>query len=426
MLDWLGQGGSEQLLWELISRSDKQRVRHRIVTVYPHEPVYVMANRMHAVGAYDLTTDTQTPVAPATNGGAASVNLSERGAKALRLIHRISVPVLHRLPEAWKRPIWDAEDVLLALPRVHAEFRHQPPDIIHSHVFSGFRAGVALHYLTRRPHVHTVTGMFEQLRRLGQERQISQFRRFRRTVARWFIADEYRNDLHGIGVEEDHIGGLRGVIDVAQIAAVREQAERYRLQIRRELGLSDSAILGLSVGRFHASKGHQYSVEALPRILTAFPDFHWIALGQGKPQESYERRARELGVAGHAHVLGFRDDPLPYYAAADVYLRTPIIEADTLSSFNAMAMGTPTVGFDTGGATELMRKVGHGILVANSNAVALADGVLQILRQTDRGRALSARGIEYAERHLDIAPSIEEFVRSYERVLRSSSAGTLT
>ena len=35
-------------------------------------------------------------------------------------------------------------------------------------------------------------------------------------------------------------------------------------------------------------------------------------------------------------------------------------------------MGLPVVGFDAGSETELLRKVGHGILVSNKDAAVLA------------------------------------------------------
>ena len=115
---------------------------------------------------------------------------------------------------------------------------------------------------------------------------------------------------------------------------------------------------------------------------------------------SLEARTRELGAAAHVHLAGFHANPLPYYAAADIYLRTPIFEADNLSSYQAMALAVPVVGFDTGAETELLRQVGHGIIVPNRDPSALAKAAADILTLPDAGRSLGERGREYCQKHL--------------------------
>lgn len=422
LIDWLGGGGSEQLIWEIVRLSDPARSIHRVATVHPHAQNYVFAERFARFGAYDL------PPASARDEGGAPIpatpasarGLAARSIEVVRLLHRISAPVLHQLPVRWKQPIWDAEEIVTAMPRLLVECARHSPDVIHSHGLSGFRVGLALHYLTRKPYLHTVTALFTQLERIGWKRLIDEYRRFHASVSRWFIAEPYVPDLLGVGVQRSRIGALRGVIDLRSIAEVRDERERHRREIRRELGVPDDALLALSVGRFDPVKGHEYAVRALPHVAAEFPNLHWAALGQG-PSEGYEASARALGVADRAHLVGFRDDPLPYYAAADLYLRTPIVEADTLASYTAMAFGLPIVGFDTRCPTELIPTVGHGLLARNEDPIALANAIRDLLRLRDRGRALGARGIDYAARHLDIGTSIEEFVGSYERAIGRSS-----
>jgi glycosyltransferase involved in cell wall biosynthesis len=99
-------------------------------------------------------------------------------------------------------------------------------------------------------------------------------------------------------------------------------------------------------------------------------------------------------------------------------LRTPTLEADNLSSYNAMAVGLPVVGFRTGCPTELIPTVQHGILVENANPRALAAGIQSVLALADQGRAMGERGADYAAQHLDIQASVDEFTRAYEQVAR--------
>ena len=240
LIDWLGGGGSEQLIWEIVRLSDPARAIHRVATVHPHAHNYVFANRFARVGAYDLpsvSTAAEPAAAPFGHSGRAR-GLGNRTVELIRSLHKLSAPVLHSLPVRWKQPIWDAEEIVTAIPRLLAECARHPPDVIHSHGLSGFRVGLALHYLTRKPYVHTVTALFTQLERIGWKRLIGEYRRFRSSVTRWFIAEPYVPDLLGIGVRPSSIGALRGVIDVDAIAAVRSDRQRHRRAIRRELGLT--------------------------------------------------------------------------------------------------------------------------------------------------------------------------------------------
>jgi glycosyltransferase involved in cell wall biosynthesis len=411
VIDDLGGGGAQRLLWDLVRLSDPRRVKHHVETVLPYAPVFLLAAPMKAHGAYDF------PSPPPGDAPPARPPRRVTAATFYRSARRLMTPPLRRLPESWKRPFRSAEVILPALPRMLRRVAELQPDVIHGHNLLGFRASLLLHALTGIPWVVTVSCNFAQLEHYGWGELVSEYRYFRQRIARWFIAAEYVDQLRGIGVPASRIEPLRGVVDLAAAEAAGAQAVHHRRAVRRELGISDDALLVLSVGRLDPTKGHEYAVAALPSLVGAFPDLHWVLLGQGSARHA--EQARALGVGGHAHVLGYRDDPLPYYAAADLYLRTTLLEADTMSSYNAMALGIPVVGFRNQGATELVPRVGHGLLVSCGDPAALADGVRQVLSLPDRGRAMGARGRAYAAQHLDIGDSVAELVRSYAQVAAS-------
>jgi glycosyltransferase involved in cell wall biosynthesis len=226
----------------------------------------------------------------------------------------------------------------------------------------------------------------------------------------------YRNELLSIGVPANKLLDIYGTLDLDAIEAVRAEREQHRREVRRKLNLPDDAIIALAVGRLDPSKGHLYALEALPRILSQFPNVHWIVLGEGEQRRELEKRIEELNVAEHAQLIGFDPQPLPYYAAADVYLRTTTMEGENISSRQAIAMGLPTVGFDTCCETDLIATLGHGILVANADAPALADATCEILSLPDRGAALGARGIDYCKTHLGIEKHVDDLMSLYTQL----------
>jgi glycosyltransferase involved in cell wall biosynthesis len=120
------------------------------------------------------------------------------------------------------------------------------------------------------------------------------------------------------------------------------------------------------------------------------------------------------------HLMGFAEEPLPFYAAADIYFRTPVYEAENLSSCQAMAMGLPAVGFETGSEQELelIGKAGHGLLVPPRDAAALAEAARHILSLPDRGRSMGQRGASYCQAHLDFQGLISMLVAVYSELHR--------
>jgi glycosyltransferase involved in cell wall biosynthesis len=239
------------------------------------------------------------------------------------------------------------------------------------------------------------------------------YRKYHQRIDRFFLTPAYREQLLNVGVPPAKLVNLRGGIDVAEADRIRAEAGRYRAEIRTKLGLPDNALIALSIGRLHSSKGHQYGLEALPRLVQRFPDLHWILLGEGEMRSELEKRRAELRLQEHAHFIGFVRDPLPFCAAADVFLRTSIFEGDNLSSFNALAMGVPTVGFKTENKSDLIPQVGHGFLAPNCDPAALGDLIEKILLLPDRGREMGSRAIDFCVSNLDMRADVDNCVAVY-------------
>jgi len=231
-----------------------------------------------------------------------------------------------------------------------------------------------------------------------------------------FFAGPSREELRTIGIPDSKIFPIRGAIDLQAFQTVWQKRSKHYKVIQESLFLPSDCCMALSVGRLTPIKGHHFALEAFPFLVDKFPHLHWVVLGEGKQRAELEERAKALGVSRHVHLLGFQDNPLPYYAAATVYFRTGILEGENLSSLQAMAMGLAVVGFDTSCEMDLITKVGHGILVPNQNVEALAAAAEQILTLPDQGREMGSRGMEYIRVNLDIRNAIADFTTIYQNL----------
>ena len=422
IIDTLGGGGSERLVWDIVRLSDPARVQHRVVTIfregYLATPVY--AEPLRQLGAYgDFSRKDAKTQSKEQEHKPDFAPLRLRGKNLPSVVKGPSVYI-------WNSAFWIGQRIKHAsahvpsMRTIPAEFLRFKPDVVHTHGFYGFKYGLLFKTLFRRPLLHVLPALFSQMEAQGTGWLVNRYRRFHRYVDCFALDAGYRNELLSIGVSPNKLLEIEGTLDLDAIAAVKAERERHRREVRGKLGIPEDAILALSVGRLDPSKGHAYAIEALPLVLKQFPNLHWIALGEGEHRPDLEKRIEELGVEQHAHLIGFDPQPLLYYAAADIFLRTTTMEGENISSRQAIAMGLPTVGFDTRCETDLIAKLGHGILVPNLDAAALAEATGRILSIPDRGAAMGARGIEYCKAHMGIQKHVDDLLSVYNHLHEKS------
>ena len=397
LIDGLGGGGSERWIWDIVRLSPSQSVCHHVVTYFPDNGGFVYARLLREIGVYQQ---------PIQQGGVTWLEwMIECCAKYAWLVP------LRKLLSAGLR-VLIATQFYWHLTRAIGRFA---PGIIHVHTFRCFRVGVWLRRLFGYPLLHTVPALFSQMRDAGFTSLPHDYSRYHEWVSR-FVTGASFDELVKVGIPSSKVMKITGVVDIEQIGEVRNRREEFRRGVRTELSLPEDAIIALSVGRLHISKGHELALEAMSTIMSEFKLVHWVVLGEGALRGLLENRRKQLGYTSRMHLIGFQEDPLPYYAAADIYLRTPVFEAENLSSYQAMGMGLPVVGFDTGCETELIRICGHGLLVPCKDVEAFAGGIRAILSLADRGKEWGRRGTEYCQMHLDIRQTITELAALYSQV----------
>ena len=400
LIDGLGGGGSERWVWDIVRLSRAARCTHRVVTFYPDNGRFVYSDALRRCDAHAQPEHNQT------------LALLEHGIDAMA-----RTPYLLPLRKGLSA-LWCVLNALSVTWHVGAVLLKHHPDVVHVHTFRGLRVGVLLRRLFGIPLVHSVPALFSQMTDAGFE-GIPQFYESQKRWIDRFVTGASVSELLSVGIPKQKIMAIHGTIDLETVGSVQAHKQDHSVAIRRELKLAPDSMIALSVGRLHPSKGHLYALDAMQHLVPHFNNLHWVVLGEGAQRELLEARAKSLNVQDHVHLIGFRPEPLPYYAAADIYLRTPIFESENLSSYQAMAMGLPVVGFDTGCETELVSTSGHGALVPARDVMALATAVERILNLPDKGAGLGEKGADYCRQHLNIEQTIVELNDLYDDLQRN-------
>jgi glycosyltransferase involved in cell wall biosynthesis len=168
-----------------------------------------------------------------------------------------------------------------------------------------------------------------------------------------------------------------------------------RAKIRSDWGIGDDTLLIGMVGQFKSQKAYTRAVRVLAKVQKFAPAKLMIVGGwdhkYGAGRVAFEatmRLAVELGVAPDIILVGETTDPIPYFAAFDVFLNTSIFEGLSVSLMEAIACGCPLVLSAVGGAAEICPS--DAILVRDSADIdGYVAGIMHVT--THDTRSLPAR-----------------------------------
>jgi glycosyltransferase involved in cell wall biosynthesis len=185
------------------------------------------------------------------------------------------------------------------------------------------------------------------------------------------------------------------------IPPLKVDRETGRRLVRQLLGAEPEAVVVL-VGRLHPAKGQTELVEAAPRVLERQPGARFLLLGGEDPyQLAYARRVRErigqLGLEAAFAIRGHHEDAPAVMSGSDLVAmpsgpdeRGMGREGFGLVGIEAMAVGTPVVGYADGALPEVLGD--RAELVPAGDREALADSIVALLDDPSRREQLGARG----------------------------------
>jgi len=191
---------------------------------------------------------------------------------------------------------------------------------------------------------------------------------------------------------------------------------KYDSGLRDALGIEPNIPLIGIVAQLTAQKGHIYLLEAMRRIVRAFPKTKCLIVGDGPLREKLQGLAEKLGLSGHCIFTGARDDIPEVLSALDVWV-LPSVASEGLprALLEALAMGKPVVTTRVGGIPELVIDGITGILVPPKDSEALKDAILSLLMDREKAREMGKRSRELVVKNF----TQELMVRRIEKLYRT-------
>jgi sugar transferase (PEP-CTERM/EpsH1 system associated) len=326
-------------------------------------------------------------------------------------------PLADRLPKevachcVGKRPGID----IGAIVRLAALLRRLRPSVVHSRNWGAFDGVLAARVAGVRSVVHGEHGR-EAADPEGRDPRRNRLRRIFAPLVSRFVTvsfDLRQWLLTTVRLPDAKLVTIHNGVDVGRFVA------GDRGPGRRALRLPAHAVVVGAVGRLDPVKDHAGLLQAFSILRTDQPSAELVIVGDGPGRADLDRQIHELGLTGHVHLLGMRQDIPLLLRGFDVFALPSLAEGISNTVLEAMASGLPVVATRVGGNPELVEHGATGALVPPANPLVLAaalrcyveDGTLR----ESHGAAARRRVIEHF--------TLERMAQAYRHLYGALDAG---
>ena len=105
--------------------------------------------------------------------------------------------------------------------------------------------------------------------------------------------------------------------------------------------------------------------------------FMWCIVGAGE-DEKLKKRAEKLCVANSVLFLGQRENPYPYYTAADLFVLTSRNEGKPVTVSEAQILGLPALVTEYAAAKEQISNGKNGVILPNKDDAPIAETIIAL------------------------------------------------
>lgn len=307
--------------------------------------------------------------------------------------------------DSLRRAILPGKDIVAYL-QLKGLLRKLKPDIIHTHsAKAGILGRWAGHALKghiepglQKPYVvHTIHGLpFHSyqnplLRKLyiAIEKSAGKC-----TDAFLTVADTMTEKAHaaGIGLDKSFATAYSAIDEDAFVP--RPGVEEIQA-FRRKYGISDQAVVLVTVARLAELKGHDYIIESARRLAGRYVNCCWLFVGDGALTEQIKKRIQMAGLHYRVKLTGLLQPeqiPLAIHAS-DILVHCSLREGLARVLPQAMLCGKPVVSFDIDGAKEVVSPQ-TGFLIEPMDIDGLTDACGKLIEDLDLRQSLGKAGLD--------------------------------
>ncbi len=302
-----------------------------------------------------------------------------------------------------------------AFLRLWQLYRKLKPSIVHSRNLSAVEAAVvaALAGVPARVHgehgrdIHDIDGLNKKyllLRRLCQP-FIHRYICVSKDLEQWLLST--------VQIPAHKVGQVYNGVDRERFKPVVGNARDILPPAMR----SASCVIG-TVGRLQEVKDQLTLVRAFVQLRLNLADSGFypvlVIVGDGPLRPAVEALIVELGLGDAVWLAGARDDVPQLMQAMDLFVLPSKAEGISNTILESMACGLPVVATAVGGNVELVLPDKTGSLVEANNPKAMADTLVNYVRDAQLLRAHGEAGRQRIEQEFSMEAMVSRYLAVYD------------
>lgn len=276
----------------------------------------------------------------------------------------------------------------------------EPHDIIHSHDWLTYLAGIEAKKVSGKPliiHVHAtdfdrsgdnVNPEVYRIEKQGME-----------AASKIITVSNLTRDIviNKYNINPDKVETIYNAVEPV----------RFSEEIVAGKGFDEKVVTFL--GRITMQKGPEYFIEAANKVLKVMPNVRFVMAGSGDMMERMMRMAASLKVTDRFHFSGFLKgkDVYTMLNLSDVYIMPSVSEPFGISPLEAIQSNVPVIISKQSGVSEVLT---HAIKVDFWDTDAMADAIYGILNYPSLAGHLKTNSLKELEnlRWKNVAAKVKE------------------
>lgn len=153
----------------------------------------------------------------------------------------------------------------------------------------------------------------------------------------------------------------------------------------------------VSIGRLTYQKGFDLLIEAWSLVESKHPNWLLNIYGEGEDRSKLEKMIADKSL-NNITLKGLTNDVRAVYDTAAIYVMSSRFEGLPVVLIEAQSRGLPIVSFDCpSGPAEIVHHNIDGLLVNNGNIQALAESIIELIKDVDLRTSMSKQALKAAK-----------------------------
>ncbi len=194
-------------------------------------------------------------------------------------------------------------------------------------------------------------------------------------------------------------------------------SNQHKLLIRQSLfksGPDDFVII--SVAALHERKGLNYLIEAFAKVADKKDKVKLVIVGEGPERKKLEKLIKNLNLDDKVTLTGTQNEIARLLKSSDLFVLPSLREAFGLAIVEAMDVGIPVIGSNTGGIPEIIEDGKTGLLVEPKDLESLKDKILQLIENQPLRQKLTYVASHHVKK-FDAGEMVKKTEKIYDHLL---------